>query len=334
MVGWHLLLLLVVEIAVYGAVGRHLHLARGWSTPGAIAVAVGIYVGVRIVLIAIEFLLARWKGSTIPEALHVPPSRLLTMYWRELGGWLLLFTVVLPFKLSRRSVLDRSANAPADRPPLLLVHGLGCNRGNWFWFRRQLEARGYCVHTLDCTPPLIRVAGYAPQVARAIDEILGATGARQVVLIGHSMGGLVSRAYIDQFGADKVAHVITLGTPHAGTWMARLGLGAGVRNMDIQSGWLAGLREREAARSTPGSATPYANYTCVFTYHDNLVTPQISAILPGAGQVALSGIGHVSLVLSNTVLGHVLHVLERLPTTRDASNAPPARRQGGAEAQK
>ena len=308
MVGWHLLLLLVIEVALYGAVGRHMHVAYGWSVPSAIALAVAIYVSVRIVLVAAEFMLARWKGAPIPEALRVPPSRLVAMYFRELGGWLLMFTFVLPFVLSRRSVLDRAAGAPSDKLPLLLVHGLACNRGNWFWFRRQLEQRGYGVYTVDCTPPFTQIANYAPQIARAVDEILEATGAKRLVLIGHSMGGLVSRAYLDQFGAGKVAHVITLGTPHLGTWMTNLAVGPNVRNMAEDSPWLAGLREREAARSTQ----PYANYTCVYTYHDNLVTPQTNAALPGAEHIALSGIGHVSLALSGGVVKHVLGVLERL----------------------
>ncbi len=308
MVGWHLLLLLVIEVALYGAAGRHMQVAYGWSVPCSIALAVAIYVSVRVVLVAAEFVLARWKGAPIAAALRVPPSRLIAMYWRELGGWLLMFTFVLPFVLSRRSVLDRAAGTPSDKLPVLLVHGLACNRGNWFWFRRQLEQRGYCVYTVDCTPPFTQIANYAPQIARAVDEILEATGTKRLVLIGHSMGGLVSRAYLDQFGADKVAHVITLGTPHLGTWMAKLGVGPNVRNMGEDSSWLAGLREREAARS----AHPYANFTCVYTYHDNLVTPQTNAALPGAEPIALSGIGHVSLVLSGGVVRHVLGVMERL----------------------
>jgi len=128
------------------------------------------------------------------------------------------------------------------------------------------------------------------------------------VLIGHSMGGLVSRAYLDQFGAGKVAHVITLGTPHLGTWMTNLGVGPNVRDMAEDSPWLAGLRKREAARS----AHPYSNFTCVYTHHDNLVTPQANAALPGAEQVALSGIGHVSLALSSDVVKRVLTVLESM----------------------
>jgi pimeloyl-ACP methyl ester carboxylesterase len=312
MVGLHLLLLLAIEAALYGATGRYMHVAHDWSVAGSIALAVAIYVGVRVVLVAIGFALARRKGAPIPVVLRVPPAALMAMYLRELGSWLMLYTFLLPFVLSRRTVLDRVAGASSDNQPLLLIHGLVCNRGYWFWFRRRLEQRGHCVYTVDCTPPFTQIANYAPQLARAIDEILQATGAKQLVLIGHSMGGLISRAYLDQFGADKVAHVITLGTPHLGTWMTRLGVGPNVRNMAEDSPWLAGLREREAARSTQ----PYAKFTCLYTYHDNLVTPQNNATLPGAAQIALSGIGHLSLALSSGVVKRVLSVLERLRSAR------------------
>jgi pimeloyl-ACP methyl ester carboxylesterase len=308
MVGWHLLLLLVIEIAVYGAAGRYAHAAHGWSVYCSMGLALAIYVGVRIVLVGAEFLIARWKGGPIPDAMRVSPARLLGMYVRELGGWMLMFTFVMPFLLSRRSVLDRRPGAPSGSPPLLLIHGLGCNRGNWFWLRRRLQAQGYRVFTVDCTPPLTRIANYAPQISRAVDEILGATDAKRLVLIGHSMGGLVARAYLDEFGADKVAHVITLGTPHRGTWMTKLGVSPAVRDMAEDSPWLAGLREREAARA----AHPYAQYTCIYTHHDNLVTPQTNALLPGAQAIALSGIGHLSLALSSAVAVQVLRALGRL----------------------
>ena len=167
------------------------------------------------------------------------------------------------------------------------------------------------MYTVDYTPPLAKIASYAPQLARAVDEILAATGAKRLVLIGHSMGGLVSRAYMDQFGGDKVAHVVTLGTPHLGTWMTRFAIGPNLRDMDENSAWLAGLREREAARS----AHPYENFSCLYTHHDNLVAPQSNAVLPGATSIAVSGIGHVSLVLSVDVVAHVTGVLERVPGT-------------------
>ena len=307
MAGWHLLLLLAVEIALYGAIGRHAHHAWGWSVAGAHALAVGIYVGVRIVLVAAEFILARSQGDPIPDQLRVSPLQLLAMYLRELGGWLLMFSIVLPFVRARRSVIDRDTSSLQRHAsiPVILVHGLACNRGNWFWFRRQLEQRGHLAFTIDYAPWFARIATYPAQLARAIDEVLAATGARQVTIVGHSMGGLVARAYLDEFGGGKVARVITLGTPHRGTWMARFGLTPNVRDMAPGSPWLTALREREAKRS----AQPYAGFTCVFTFHDNLVTPQTNATLPGASQIAVSGIGHLSLALSPRVVQYVDAVL-------------------------
>jgi pimeloyl-ACP methyl ester carboxylesterase len=308
MVGWHLLLLLTVEAALYGAIGRHAYVAWGWSTGDSIALAVGIYLWLRIFLVGLEFVLARWKGVSIPEASAVSSPRCIAMYFRELGGWLLMFSLILPFVPARRSVIDRlpQEGAPAGLP-ILLVHGLACNRGNWFWFRRQLENRGYRVFTVDYTPWYAKIDRYPPQLARAIDEVLSHEGTRQLIVIGHSMGGLVARAYLDRFGEDKVAHVITLGTPHRGTWMARFGYSPNIRDMAEASDWLVSLERRERKRAED----PYSRFTCIFTYHDNLVTPQRNATLPGAEEVSVSGVGHLSLALSPTVLDAVSTVLGR-----------------------
>jgi pimeloyl-ACP methyl ester carboxylesterase len=305
-VGWHLLLLLVVEVALYGAMGRHARVAWGWSTGMAIALAAGVYVGVRIVLVGLEFVLARWKGSPIPGPLRLSPARAVAMYLRELAGWLLMFSLILPFVPARRSVVDRTGSSASRGLPVLLVHGLACNRGNWWWFRGQLEQRGHRVFTVDCTPWYARIDSYSPQLARAIDEVLAATGARQLVIVGHSMGGLIARAYLDRYGGDKVTHVITLGTPHRGTWMTRFGYASNIRDMAEASTWLTALGARESQRSV----RPYEAFSCIFTYHDNLVAPQTNATLPGAAQFAVSGIGHLSLALSAQVVELVDRLLD------------------------
>ena len=190
MVGWHLLLLLVVEAVAYGAIGWHMHVARGWSVASAIALAAGVYVAVRMVLVGAEFIIARIKGSPIPPALRVSIPTLAVMYVRELLGWLLMFALVMPWLRARRSVLEGKGGANGEgegegegepttsslHPPILLVHGLGCNRGNWFWFKRQLRSRGYRVYTMDCTPPVARISHYGSQIHDAVEEVLGAPG--------------------------------------------------------------------------------------------------------------------------------------------------------------
>jgi pimeloyl-ACP methyl ester carboxylesterase len=325
MLGWHLLVLLGIEVVAYGGVGWWLSTVRGWAAPAAALLAVSIYIAVRVVLIAAEFLLARRHGDVIPESLCVPPARLVAMYVREVGLWALMFSVVLPFVPARRSVVDRRmGSAPATAtPPILLVHGLACNRANWVWFRPGLARAGISVYAMDYTPWFSSIDGYAPQLAAAIDEVLAATGSNKVFIVAHSMGGLVARAYLDQFGDAKVAHIVTLGTPHRGTWMTRFGFTPNVRDMALGSAWLTALEKREAARSPD----PYAKFTCVFTYHDNLVTPQHTATLPGSAQFALSGIGHVSLAFSRIVLDRVIGAWRE---TNQASHHPefPARSPG------
>ena len=320
MVGWHLLLLLVVEVVAYGAVGRYMHVARGWSIGAAVALAVGIYVAVRMVLVGAEFIIARIKGSPIPPALRVSIPTLAVMYVRELLGWLLMFALVMPWLRARRSVLEGEGGAngegegegePTTSPshlPILLVHGLACNRGNWFWFKRRLRHRGYRVYTMDCTPPVARIAHYGSQIHDAVEEILGATGAPQLVLIGHSQGGLSIRAYLHRYGDAKVAKIITLGSPHLGTFLAHLAIGLNAVDMRLKSAWLAELAGHETA--VPDTA--YRKFTCIFTYYDNLVAPQLNAVLPGSKAIALSGIGHLSLALSSVVVEHVLRELDAM----------------------
>jgi triacylglycerol esterase/lipase EstA (alpha/beta hydrolase family) len=56
-----------------------------------------------------------------------------------------------------------------------------------------------------------------PQVDKAVADLRQRTGAAQVALVCHSMGGLVARAYLRAYGDEAVACVVTLGSPHRGT---------------------------------------------------------------------------------------------------------------------
>src|SRR5207247_1744366 len=53
-----------------------------------------------------------------------------------------------------------------------------------------------------------------------IANLRNATGAKKVTILAHSMGGLASRAYIENEEAQDVDRLITIGTPHGGTPLA------------------------------------------------------------------------------------------------------------------
>jgi triacylglycerol esterase/lipase EstA (alpha/beta hydrolase family) len=141
---------------------------------------------------------------------------------------------------------------------------------------------------LDLEPIAGSIDQYADSIHAALQRLCKAAGSRRAVIVAHSMGGLASRAYLRRYGADKVARVITLGTPHHGTALANFGPGVNAREMRLGSPWLAAL----AAGETPAIR---ALFVSLWSHHDNIIAPQDSSFLPGARNVAFSGVGHVAL---------------------------------------
>jgi triacylglycerol lipase len=132
--------------------------------------------------------------------------------------------------------------------------------------------------------------------------------------VGHSMGGLVARAYLRDHGAARVARVVTLGTPHRGTGLARFGAGHNSRQMRWNgsategrcSAWLARLERCEdpAVRSL---------FTSLYSHQDNIVSPQLSSCLPGAVNIEFNGVGHVALGMHPSVLKEVIAAIRQVP---------------------
>jgi len=134
----------------------------------------------------------------------------------------------------------------------------------------------------------------ARQLADEIERICEETQASQVVLVGHSMGGLIARAYLRDHGAARVARVITLGSPHHGSALARLAIGADGAQLRPGNPWLAALNATE-------HAPPPVPIVSLFTWNDNFVAPQDSAILAHATNIPFVGVGHLTLLFSAAV---------------------------------
>jgi hypothetical protein len=92
--------------------------------------------------------------------------------------------------------------------------------------------------------------------------------------------------------------VITLATPHHGSELARLAIGVGGKQLRPGNPWLARLNERESG----ASGVPLVS---LYTWQDNFVAPQDSPMLANATNVALTGMGHLSLLFSISVAQHL-----------------------------
>jgi pimeloyl-ACP methyl ester carboxylesterase len=93
--------------------------------------------------------------------------------------------------------------------------------------------------------PTLTIAQNAAQLDTYIDGVKRSTGAEQVDLLAHSMGGLVSRYYIHELMTDDdVAQLIMLGTPNGGSTCGGLLSSLGFflpATLELQHGYLGGI---------------------------------------------------------------------------------------------
>lgn len=273
-----LLIGLVAELALYATVVRHF-LDTSWGI-SAIAAVVAV-LGLRAGIVAATWAFARAYPS---PARRLTAAESVRMLFGEYAAFLLIFVVILPFE---RLWMGRDRLRPCPRP-LLLVHGYSCSRGVWWLTRRRLEAAGHTVATISLAPPYTSIGELVPQLGERIAMVCQATGADRVVLVAHSMGGLVCRSYLARHGSDRVERLITIASPHSGSELARIGIGKNAREMEPGSRWLKDLGQ--AGLPVPAVA--------IRTAHDNFVMPQDNQRLPGAIDVALEAIGHLAVLFS------------------------------------
>jgi pimeloyl-ACP methyl ester carboxylesterase len=300
-------LVLAGELAVYVALGFWLCAAWDWTPFAAVALGAAIALGWRAAAILIVYALAWRHHSDVPPELRLSSFALLPHVLREWWWWTAVYAG--PQAFVRWFAGDDAPPRGGGRPPVLLVHGYVCNRGAWSWFRRKLAAHGEAVWAVTLEPVYTSIDDLARILADCIDELRAATGAPQVVLVTHSMGGLVARAYLRDHGAARVARLVSIGAPHHGSVHAHLGAGENARQMEPNSRWLEALaRAEEGKLSLP--------FTSIYSVHDNFVAPQTSSIHPAARNVPVAGVGHVSL-------GFAEEVAELVVAELDAANGSP-----------
>jgi triacylglycerol lipase len=296
---------LLAELAAWTALGAWLSRSHGWSTPGVVGLAVGGAIGVRLLLVCLTLGLS-WLARSPRE----PGERLgLAGIVRLVGGeWRAMVAnnfVWIPFE--RTVVRADPPLAPSTRVPVIVVHGYFSNRGTVCALAHALDGAGIAPVFVPSLPAIFApIETFAAHLARVVHEVTEATGQPRAILVCHSMGGLIARAYLGSHGAGRVAGLVTLGSPHHGTVLAKLGSGHNGRQMRIGSDFLRDLGRAE------GEGGPGCAALSLYTVHDNLVAPQESSRLDWARNVRLHGIAHLAMLLDPRVHRIMLEEVARL----------------------
>lgn len=211
------------------------------------------------------------------------------------------------------------------RPPVVLLHGFIDNRSVFVMLRRSLAQHGrQQIESLNYSPLTCDIRTAAELLGRHIEEICERTGHHEVDIVGHSLGGLIARYYVQCLGGDvRVRTLVTLGTPHSGTRVVPL-MNAHpiVRQMRPGSGVLD-----ELCQPAPHCRTRFVSF---WSDLDQLMDPLETACIEHPDllvqNVRVSGIGHLALPVHPAVAAGIRQALdaekaEACPAANTAAHA-------------
>ncbi len=202
------------------------------------------------------------------------------------------------------------SNVEAAGTPILLVHGLVDNHSVFTVLKLLLRRRGFGrVTTMNYSILTRDIRAAAAQLAQEVELLVAETGYERIHVVGHSMGGLVARYYVTRLGGDERVHtLVTLGTPHAGTYTAY--------------GWNSQLTKQlrpgsplmqELAQPIDRCATRFVAY---WSDLDQMMFPQRTAALVHPDlevtNVPLHGVGHTSIPNMQSVVQGISTTLAHL----------------------
>ncbi len=264
-------------------------------------------IGVVALIVLMSFTVAWYeRANSIPDLI----DRRFTTRGLCVAIWLLLqetacllLTVLLrPFGWLQPQLPTAGADT---RPPVVLLHGLFQNRSCLFWLQHRLRATGH-QHIISInTPPWRDLETLTESLAKKVDELRITLKVEKVVLIGHSMGGIIARNYVQNRGGAAYVHgMITLGSPHHGSKLAPFALSSMGKSLLPSSAFLRQFNSVVWPKETQAIS--------IYTRYDNLVLPAESGKMDGAQSIELDGMGHTSLLFHPRSLQAVFNALSNI----------------------
>ncbi|MCB2194167.1 MAG: alpha/beta fold hydrolase [Deltaproteobacteria bacterium] len=219
-----------------------------------------------------------------------------------------------PLGLFRR-LWEPDAEEGPPFPPLILIHGLYHNPSAWLLFRARLRRAGLKrIHVASYDSRRFSFQEIAEQVAGRLGEIGTMEGNKPVLLVGHSLGGLLAKAYAarkEGLPGPAVKGIITLGTPFKGSKMTVFGLGRLARDISHNSGLIKELERMEVSAHTACAA--------LYSPVDNIVLPHDSLAAAPENWIRekTAPISHVAYLYDKSTFNRVLVLLSQFAGSSD-----------------
>lgn len=240
-----------------------------------------------------------------------------TRQWRDALRALASESVALA-----RQSLDMTGGLKPDLPRVppcgqlvVVMHGLFATAGAMRVLRGRIEHGTGLATASFSYPPWWGVAELAAHLRDFLAPVPSST---RVHLVGHSLGGLAARYYVQVRPRDsRVIQTISLGSPFAGTravsWMPGRfydGLRPGSRVLRaIERSWRRGT---------------HVPHFSIAASHDLLVQPATSAVCPPGDKTVIRACGHASLLYDRRVAQCVVDRIRSAAAAAPSSGAQSA----------
>ncbi|MEH1851604.1 MAG: triacylglycerol lipase [Nostoc sp.] len=158
-----------------------------------------------------------------------------------------------------------------QRNPVLLIHGIDDTEAVFHKMRAYLIQRGWSVYSLNLVPNNGDVG--LDELAKQVADYVTATFApeQRLDLVGFSMGGIVSRYYIQRLGGlNRVQRFLTISSPHHGTVIAYGSRRPGCVQMRPDSIFLKDLNSNAVILEQ-------LDFTSIWTPYDLMIVPANSS---------------------------------------------------------
>lgn len=206
-------------------------------------------------------------------------------------------------------------NSSSDRNPVILIHGIWDTKTIFNKMSAHLTQLGWCVHSLNLTPNdgSLGLDLLAKQLADYISQTFQKE--QSIDIVGYSMGGLVSRYYVQRLGGiNRVQRFITISSPHRGTLTAYSLPLAGYVDMRPDSSFLQDL-DRDVAM------LKRINFTSMWTPFDVMILPSHSSQMPVGREVKLKVWLHRQMVTDSLSINALVEELKAPIQHRNVSSS-------------
>ncbi|MGB3514289.1 MAG: alpha/beta fold hydrolase [Microcoleaceae cyanobacterium] len=200
------------------------------------------------------------------------------------------------------------------RNPVLLIHGIWDTTKIFHKMSQYLTNSGWDVYSLNLVPNygIVGIDKLAEQVADYITNTFPPN--QPFDLIGFSMGGIVSRYYVQRLGGiERVERFITISSPHNGTLTGYALNLPGPSQMRPKSAFLEDLNQDIAVLEK-------INCTSIWTPYDAMILPAKSSQMPVGRDIKIDVFLHAWMVSDRRVIKIIVEELKTAPKSKPTIN--------------